>query len=835
MAAEEIANILRIEVDQKAAAAALAKTEQELTRLRKEQARYRKELKESNGENEEAAKELVKLQKQIRKTTQDRKALIKEIDSEGLTLEELRRRQAALVKQRNKINVSTQEGQKAFNDLNQTIKEYNDVIKNAEQEGGAFQRNVGNYREAIDEALESFEGFGGGVGNAISSLRAFGAAILANPIGIFVAALSTLVGLFSQTESGSRLFRRSIAGLQGVFGVVTGRINQFAEAIGKAFSSENIEKPKTFGQSLLEVGEAALKFVNSFGTAQGLIQTFAESAASGKVAENLEKQKQAFRDVGIELEENIARLQARQQLLASIAGDSTKSLEEQRKANLQSLEVSQQLAAEELELARTRAKFAQQEVDRRRRAGLVLDEVLERQKQANIELIQAEANFTQAQRDNAQQRRQILQDIGEIELDVLIDGLDNVLQINERKRQDDRLTLSTRRALLEEDRENADRSFQEQIKVLQEFTDQQINANELIAETDAKRLAEQVKNIGLSEILQTRLLEVIRERRLLLQDFEESERDIFESQQERDSARLQAQLDLRQIQAENLLSQAQTQEEIDAQLDALAQVESDRRDLLLENIALTEEEKQLIIAESEQKIQDIRKNSANEQLATAEKLAEAEKNIEKSKTDFKFGLAQQLLGLTQSLGIESNALAVALGLADIGIDLAKTLTANTLAAAQIAAIAPPASLPLAATYKATADGQALATAGISAAQVVANQIAAAGGGTFVTNGETQLTVGDNPGGKELVSVVPLSGMGVTRVNGNAIQMAGGGTLIADGGLGTSTSRNNLSQEMQFANNITDAIRNMPAPVVGVREFTRVQDRVTAKEKITRIG
>lgn len=55
---------------------------------------------------------------------------------------------------------------------------------------------------------------------------------------------------------------------------------------------------------------------------------------------------------------------------------------------------------------------------------------------------------------------------------------------------------------------------------------------------------------------------------------------------------------------------------------------------------------------------------------------------------------------------------------------------------------------------------------------------AAGGGTFVSRGPTTLTVGDNPGGVELVSVVPLSGKGSTSVGPGMARMAGGGSLVA---------------------------------------------------------
>ena len=64
--------------------------------------------------------------------------------------------------------------------------------------------------------------------------------------------------------------------------------------------------------------------------------------------------------------------------------------------------------------------------------------------------------------------------------------------------------------------------------------------------------------------------------------------------------------------------------------------------------------------------------------------------------------------------------------------------------------------------------------------VVQGVVKSAGGGSFVTSGPTNFTVGDNPGGVELVSVLPLSGIGRTSVNGQALRMAGGGMALVGG-------------------------------------------------------
>lgn len=63
---------------------------------------------------------------------------------------------------------------------------------------------------------------------------------------------------------------------------------------------------------------------------------------------------------------------------------------------------------------------------------------------------------------------------------------------------------------------------------------------------------------------------------------------------------------------------------------------------------------------------------------------------------------------------------------------------------------------------------------------------AAGGGTFMTKGRTHLTVGDNPGGRELVTVTPLSGRGRSHASGNLIALAGGGQVVVDAGNGFTT-------------------------------------------------
>lgn len=110
-------------------------------------------------------------------------------------------------------------------------------------------------------------------------------------------------------------------------------------------------------------------------------------------------------------------------------------------------------------------------------------------------------------------------------------------------------------------------------------------------------------------------------------------------------------------------------------------------------------------------------------------------------------------------------------------------------------------------------------------------VAAAGGADFVTNRPTMLLVGDNPGGRERVTVEPLSGKGNTKVfNGGRMIAAAGGLGNIDGGASKNSAVRETNQALLYAN----AIKNMPKPVVGWAEGKRVRDRVEFKEKVTRL-
>jgi hypothetical protein len=86
-------------------------------------------------------------------------------------------------------------------------------------------------------------------------------------------------------------------------------------------------------------------------------------------------------------------------------------------------------------------------------------------------------------------------------------------------------------------------------------------------------------------------------------------------------------------------------------------------------------------------------------------------------------------------------------------------------------------------------------------------VKAAGGGSFVTSGRTHFEVGDNPGGVELVNVIPLSGVGRSTINGQSVRMGGGGAaLVAGAGAANSGGSIVVNLVNNFSTGVVGTVR-----------------------------
>lgn len=195
----------------------------------------------------------------------------------------------------------------------------------------------------------------------------------------------------------------------------------------------------------------------------------------------------------------------------------------------------------------------------------------------------------------------------------------------------------------------------------------------------------------------------------------------------------------------------------------------------------------------------------------------------------KFEASEQLTAELSGLFKQGSAEQKAFALTAIGIDTAEAISSLTAASE-----ANPAN---AFTFGAAGTAQFIAglvriLTNIASAKNVLS--AAAGGGDFITKGPALLMVGDNPGGRERVTVEPISGRGKTRVakGGNLIAMAGGGSItsVPDG----RTVTNSLTNDGGAMMAVLNAIRSMPPPEISIKEVTKTQNRIRVKENLSRL-
>jgi hypothetical protein len=510
------------------------KSTKQLTQVTKEYDLQQKELlriekavaKEFAKQDPEIIKREAGLKK-LRKQTRDlQKEEIERTQamSESLgTEEKLRKSNKELRAERKKLNVETEEGSKRLIEINNSIDENTAKLKSLSDSYTQQKMEIGDYRGQLEGLFVTFDdltGAQGGLTGFFDTLtNGFGAAtkaslkFIATPIGAIIAAIVAVVALlgaaFTKNAEGADLFNDVMAGLSDVLDFLLGRLGKLGNALIKLFSGD-----------FKGAAEEATAAVTGLG--EGIEKAFKAGMAYEQLLRRIAKQ------TAINTVEN-AKLEAKLNLLNQRAGDATISLQEQNKAAVEAAKAQIDLTDQRLKLIEMELEAAQMQFDKEQEnRGRATKETRQALADAKAEFINAEAEKTLALQENATLRRQIRQDEAEQELDFLLDNFDNIKTINERIIADERKTLEQRKELLLQTSKLSEKSFEEQIEVLQGFTDVTINANKLLAETDSKALFESVEALGLSEILNRRLLEVIRDRRTAVQDLNEAYDELAE-------------------------------------------------------------------------------------------------------------------------------------------------------------------------------------------------------------------------------------------------------------------------------------------------------------------
>lgn len=604
-----------------------------------------KELGELTKQLFIAQSEKTKLNKTNKEILKDGENLVDIYSRESKRLNELRKQYKALRLEEGKATKETSE-------LLKEIKRLDKELKDVDAEVGQFQRSVGDYsKQALGASKASLGwaaaliGLNGGLGDLQKGLEA--------------------------NEEGSKDLNNITAQASAVF-------NTFANRAGQATSGLiDFFKQVTTGETnVFKFGSTLNKITQSF---VGVFNAAGKAAdAAGKASDesfNLDREL-------LSLNETLVILNGEFEKQSAIAGDSTRSFNDQQKAaelaqiaNIKRLAIQEDIASRELKIIEDRIAGEEDE----RNLFALQSEASE--KRIALQEVQNELNV--ATIDNEKILREIQRDRFERELDFAIDAFDTQKTINERQISDDRKTIEERQAILDETIRLTDSSFKSQKQLFAEFVNDKIDFDALVIESDEAKIRSTLRLLDLDDIELGRALEVIKERKIALQDLDDAEREIFEAREERRLVQIESINELEQLQLEAEINRLnalenQTNESINSRFDLQKRALEDEADFRIQTEKLTSEEIEVINQELSNNLIELERNKTKELKAIKQQQLEDEIAIQ----DARISTLKSLSELSKIIAGEDEeaqkaiiATQKAIAISEIAINLQREISA----------------------------------------------------------------------------------------------------------------------------------------------------------------
>ncbi|MEM0354419.1 MAG: hypothetical protein QXW79_02460, partial [Thermoplasmata archaeon] len=730
------------------------------------------------------------------------------------------------------------------------IQALTEKIKEQEEATGRFQRNVGNYKNDILEAFNALGLFNSqitgtinGLSNAISiirktefSLKNLQKALTAVKGGL---AIGAIISFFSTTEEGQKKIQKALAFLQAYGFAILKALNEVGKTI--------VDNVTGFFEAIFDASkllfsgefEKAFKRLENFKFKNVDKDIFLNILKDGKelfnILDNINELQSKNKELNREISKTVAQQRVEAEILQQIAEDGTKSFGERRLALARSLELTEQIAKKELQLAKQNLAFEEQRLKLKEEAGLISQEEKDAVAEATKAFFEKQGEFNKIFAENQKIRRELLQDEINVNLDILIDGFDNIKTINEQILANEQKSFEERQKILEETKRLGEETFLKQIEQIQQVAKTQIDANDLLATSDAKILRDKIRNLGLSENLENRLLEIIKERRAAIQDLQVAETELFNNKKQKELDAFNSAIELQQaileIEEENINRRVEFTKK---GFDDLILITEQQFELQKEQLKINYEQ-QLELAKDNLQERERIENEFKTNLLKLEQQT-ATKTIEIQKRAFETSnqLFSQTVGAVGNLfgaldeffkqaEREQKAFAIAQATASYVQELQNIFATNTNPAAGGGANI--------LTFGGAGLGISFAQAAAATLRYITNvaKITQAGaGGTFLTTKPTLILVGDNPSGVEKVTVEPIGAKGVTKVDKNSglIKLAGGGEVIAQ--------TRSFTNQIEISDKIQKAIKNIPQPVLVVEDFKKVERKISIAEKTSRL-
>lgn len=269
------------------------------------------------------------------------------VNAEAESVETLRAKLALNTKELNKMSVEQRTNSEAGKQMVAQTKEISSKLKDLEKEIGDTRRNVGNYAEDIEKATGSLGGLTGatgqmvqGMSTGITQVKAFNAALMANPFIAIASAVLILIGHLEKLKSRNE---ELAVGIKTLFAPVQFLIAKITDAVASLLSA--------IVEGLNWMYDAQVNLLDALGVLPDGFK---------KAREEIKGVAQAQRDLYNAETDNILVMSKYKKELEQaklLAADQTKSVAERQAALEKALEISKQM--EDAEVGLAKAKFEQ--------------------------------------------------------------------------------------------------------------------------------------------------------------------------------------------------------------------------------------------------------------------------------------------------------------------------------------------------------------------------------------------------------------------------------------------------------------------------------------------
>ena len=308
------------------------------------------------------------------------------VNAEAESVETLRAKLALNTKALNKMSVEQRTNSEAGKQMVAQTKEISEKLKDLEKKIGDTRRNVGNYAEDMEKATAGMGGLTGatgqmiqGMSTGITQVKAFNAALAANP---FIAIASVVLILIGHLEKLKSRNEELAVGIKTLFAPVQFLITKITDAVASLLA--------TIVKGINWLYDAQVNLLDSLGVLPDGFK---------KAREEIKGVAQAQRDLYNAETDNILVMSKYKKELEQaklLAADQTKSVAERKAALEKAIEISKQM--EDAEVGLAKAKHEQVKLEN----GLSYTKDEERRKE-----VEHEAAMEDLKAQYASQRKEI--------------------------------------------------------------------------------------------------------------------------------------------------------------------------------------------------------------------------------------------------------------------------------------------------------------------------------------------------------------------------------------------------------------------------------------------